>query len=99
MSETKFTPGPHLVEREPDGDYTVWTRQPHTGILATVRAEDINGEYPAEANANLFGAATELYDAVAAAEDYLGSLPAGDDAAYSLFLKMKKARAKARGDA
>lgn len=57
-----FTPGPWLWQHSGDGDgnYVVWTRQPHTGELATVNCEDINGEFPAKANARLIAAAPEL---------------------------------------
>jgi len=60
MSESKFTPGPWLIEDERDGTFSVWTRQPHTGTLATVHEEDINGAYPAKANAQLMSVAPEL---------------------------------------
>ena len=62
--ETRFTPGPWLVQDERDGDWAVWTRQPHTGTLAVVRGEDINGAYPAAANATLIAAAPILYKAL-----------------------------------
>ncbi|PWC69126.1 hypothetical protein TSH7_01390 [Azospirillum sp. TSH7] len=54
------TPGPWLVQHEGNGELVVWTRQPHTGALATVHSEDINGEYPAEANARLIASAPDL---------------------------------------
>ena len=54
------TPGPWLVQAERSGTFTVWTRQPYTGSLATVIDEDINGPYPAKANARLIAAAPDM---------------------------------------
>lgn len=56
------TPGPWLWQRGEDGLYVVWTRQPHTGELATVNPSDINGRYPAKANARLISAAPDLLE-------------------------------------
>lgn len=59
------TPGPWLSEKNrTSGEYAIWTRQPHIGTLAMVLTEDVNGEFPAEANAHLIAAAPELLDAL-----------------------------------
>tara|TARA_R110000868_G_scaffold263743_2_gene522389 strand:- start:2007 stop:2321 length:315 start_codon:yes stop_codon:yes gene_type:complete len=58
------TPGPWLVQAERNGTFTVWTRQPYTGSLATVIDEDINGPYPAKANARLIAAAPDMLEAL-----------------------------------
>jgi hypothetical protein len=70
MMNARHTPGPWLVERNADGDYSVWTRQPHVGGLATIHVEDINGNYPAEENAQLMAAAPDLLKACQAAIAY-----------------------------
>ena len=58
----KFTPGPWLWEaNHDDPSYTVWTRQPHTGELASVYGSDVNGKYPAKANAILMAAAPDMF--------------------------------------
>lgn len=64
----KHTPGPWLVENEGDGTWTVWTRQPHIGSLAHVQDEDINGLFPAEANARLMAAAPDMLSVLKAVE-------------------------------
>lgn len=74
-----YTPGPWLVQAERDGTFTVWTRQPYTGSLATVIDEDINGPYPAKANARLIAAAPELLDALLALLEH-GVSVAGEQA-------------------
>jgi uncharacterized protein involved in type VI secretion and phage assembly len=56
-----FTPGPWLLEKERDGDFSVWAREPLPNALATILYEDINGGNPVEANARLIAAAPELY--------------------------------------
>lgn len=58
------TPGPWLVQQEGDGTWTVWTRQPHIGELAFVQDEDINGSFPAEANARAMAAAPDMLEAL-----------------------------------
>lgn len=64
MSAQHHTPGPWLWEKDHDtGGYVVWTRQPHTGELATVNPDDINGKWPAKANAHLIAAAPDLLEA------------------------------------
>lgn len=68
-----FTKCAGLVQDELDGDFTVWERDDHIGMLATVHGEDINGPYPAKENAELiaacFTSASRLaergYDAIA----------------------------------
>jgi len=65
MTQIEHTPGPWLVGRgDTKGEFSVWTRQPHTGTLATVHDEDINGQFPAEANARLIAAAPALHAAL-----------------------------------
>jgi hypothetical protein len=65
MSAPKHTPGPWIWESDRGtGGYVVWTRQPHTGELAHVLPEDINGEWPAKANALLMAAAPDLLEAL-----------------------------------
>ncbi len=59
-----FTPGPWLTQNERDGEWSVWTRQPHIGTLASVHREDINGKFPSSANARLIAAAPEMYEAL-----------------------------------
>ena len=69
-TSNSFTPGPWLVDRiQGEGEYTVWTRQPHTGSLATVHDRDINGKYPANANARLISAAPDL---LASLREFMG---------------------------
>lgn len=76
-ADVKHTPGPWLWEFDRDGGgYVVWTRQPHTGELATVHQEDINGPYPAKANARLIAAAPALLEALRAL--LADSYPIGD---------------------
>lgn len=59
------TPGPWLLEKShDDGTFTIWTRQPHTGELAVVMTEDINGKWPVAANARLMAASPELLAAL-----------------------------------
>ncbi len=84
------TPGPWLSQREQgSGEYTVWTRQPHTGTLASIHAEDINGNFPAEANAafialanpqtitQLIRAYTAMREALETTRDYVQDTSAG----------------------
>jgi hypothetical protein len=65
-SGPKWTPGPWLYEYDrADEQWAIWTRQPHTGCIAAVFPEDVNGDFPAEANARLIAAAPDLYEALA----------------------------------
>jgi hypothetical protein len=82
------TPGPWLVQNEGGGEWSIWTRQPHIGILASVHREDINGEYPAGKNAALMASAPELLEAC----EYIVSLGGGD-----ALDPVREAIAKARG--
>ena len=88
-----WTPGPWLVQFEQGGGYAVWTRQPHIGTLATIHEEDINGEFPAKANARLIAAAPDLYEAL----DRFCSALDGADCDYDELAGMARAAlAKAR---
>lgn len=69
MKKLTHTPGPWLTQKEPDGEWSVWTRQPHTGTLATIHPEDMNGKYPAEANAILMACAPALLNALILTEE------------------------------
>lgn len=75
---THHTPGPWLTEREQGGGWAVWTRQPHTGTLATIHEEDINGCFPADANARIIAAAPDMLAALVAAERFMGGFE-GDE--------------------
>lgn len=68
------TSGPWLIQDDGHGEWSVWTRQPHTGKLADIRSEDINGEYPAKANALLMRAALDLLAALEALDPYLDAI-------------------------
>jgi hypothetical protein len=69
------TPGPWLVQDERDGAVTVWVRQPHTGTLATFHDEDLNGPYPANANAQLAAAAPDMFRTLEAIDKVFSRLP------------------------
>jgi hypothetical protein len=56
----KATPGPWLTQDERDGNWAVWTRQPHTGTLALAFDEDMNGVFPSQSNAELIALAPDL---------------------------------------
>jgi hypothetical protein len=58
-----FTPGPWLFQKDHNtGGQVVWTRQPHTGELAHVLTDDINGKWPVVANARLIASAPDLLE-------------------------------------
>jgi hypothetical protein len=75
-----FTPGPWLIQKDGNDEYSVWARQPFTHQLATVLADDDDIPTDVAANARLIEAATDLFDALrpfaAAYEDE------GDGAAF-----------------
>jgi hypothetical protein len=72
--EKAATPGPWLLQDEESGNVSIWERDTNIGTLATVFPDDINGEYPARANADLIAAMRNALPALIATarevEDY-----------------------------
>ena len=56
--------GPFTKQLEPDGEWTIWTAHPQTAMVATVHSDDMNVSLPAKENADLFGAAPDLLEAL-----------------------------------
>ena len=85
-----WTAGPWLTQNEFNGEWSVWTRQPHTGTICLVRDEDVNGVFPAPANARLIAAAPDFADAALlvkmGATDLPDDMVAISGAAYRLTL-------------
>lgn len=98
MSETKFTKGPYRAEG-PDmfGDWNILHPADSLAVGAVV-----SNMRPAEevaANANLFGAATDLYEAAEFAEKTLAALVEIPGVVTHPAIDMlRAARARARGE-
>jgi len=89
MNETKFTPGPYIVERIKKGEYYVKGEGSRLCLVEWLEHHDSE----ARANADLFAAAPYLYDVL----DDIVNAPSASDI-FSLIPTAKRALAKARGE-
>lgn len=89
MRNTKFTPGPYMVERIKKGEYYVKGEGSRLCLIDWSEHHDTE----ARANADLFAAAPELYDAL----EKIINAPSASDI-FFLIPTAKAALAKARGE-
>lgn len=103
MSNTKFTPGPYMVERIKKGEYYVKGEGSRLCLIDWLEHHDTE----ARANADLFAAAPDLYYALSNCADMLTEAAKqfrkrGDTGHATLCLmhagKANKSLAKARGE-
>ena len=96
MNDTKFTPGPHKLDSIfPDEDgYKIVkdTRTPR--LLAIVKNQGSAPVYEAQANAYLYAAALEMYEALKFVQDHCQLYGASDAARERIDNAIRKAEGR-----
>lgn len=92
MREPAFTPVGWFAQRERDGDFTVWAREPFTHLLATVVDDDETIPTNVAANARLIAAAPDLYALSERAMRWFADNQCAGDLAWEIGAALAKAR-------